>query len=172
MGSAMPEASLRRFELSETIGERLRTPFDATLSDPNRLRIQAALHGLEAGGSIRFTALAKALGLSDGNLSAHLAVLTEVGYVTTHESYTGKRRTRWYSATAVGREAFEAHVRALQLIVDSARARPVATPHPRSPQPEPTASTSTTSRSRTGWPRAAGSDRRIASAASANLGDE
>ncbi len=115
------EGTVRRFELSETVGEQLRTPFDATLSDPNRLRIQAALHGLEAGGSIRFTALAKALSLSDGNLSAHLAVLSEVGYVTTNETYTGKRRTRWYSASAVGREAFEEHVRALQLIVDSAR---------------------------------------------------
>lgn len=107
-------------ELPDSVGELLRTPFDATLSDPNRLRIQAALHGLGSAGSIRFTALAKALGLSDGNLSAHLAVLSEVGYATSQETYTGKRRTRWYSATAVGREAFEAHVRALELIVDAA----------------------------------------------------
>lgn len=90
------------------------------LSDPNRLRIQAALQGLTGTGSIRFTALAKALRLSDGNLSAHLAVLIEVGYVTTETTWTGKRRTRWFSASAAGREAFESHVRALQLIADSA----------------------------------------------------
>lgn len=90
------------------------------LSDPNRLRIQAALQGLTTDGSIRFTTLAKALHLSDGNLSAHLAVLSEVGYVTTESTWTGKRRTRWFSATPAGREAFEAHVRALQLIVESA----------------------------------------------------
>lgn len=107
--------------LEETIGEQLRTPFDAALSDPNRLRIQAALHGLPRDGSIRFTALAKALKLSDGNLATHLAVLSELGYVTARETYTGKRRTRWYSATAAGREAFEAHVAALQLIIDLAR---------------------------------------------------
>lgn len=105
----------------EGIDEHLRTPFDAALSDANRLRIQAALHGLAADGSIRFTALAKALNLSDGNLATHLAVLTEVGYVTVRSTYTGKRRTRWYSASATGREAFEAHVRALQLIVDLAQ---------------------------------------------------
>lgn len=112
---------LRRAELPDGIGELLRTPFDAALSDPNRLRIQAALHGLPAQGSIRFTALAKALKLSDGNLATHLAVLGEAGYVTVDETYTGKRRTRWFSATALGREAFDAHVRALKLIADSAQ---------------------------------------------------
>lgn len=117
----MSEESLHRSELPEQLSEQLRTPFDPTLSDPNRMRIQAALHGLPAQGSIRFTALAKALKLSDGNLATHLAVLSEMGYVTVHETYTGKRRTRWYSATAVGREAFDAHVRALKLIVDSTR---------------------------------------------------
>ncbi|GAB3927014.1 MarR family transcriptional regulator [Microlunatus endophyticus] len=118
----MSERSVDRSGLDEAIGEQLRTPFDAALSDPNRLRIQAALHGLPGDGSIRFTALAKALNLSDGNLATHLAVLSAVGYVAARETYTGKRRTRWYSATAAGREAFEAHVRALQLIIDAARA--------------------------------------------------
>lgn len=104
------------------LGEHLLAPFDEVLSDANRLRIQAALHGLTPGGSIRFTALAKALHLSDGNLASHLAVLSEVGYVTIESTYTGKRRTRWFSASAAGREAFETHVRTLQAIVDAARA--------------------------------------------------
>lgn len=118
------EQTLRSSELSAELGERLRTPFDAVLSDPNRLRIQAALHGLAPSGSIRFTALARALRLSDGNLSSHLAALCEVGYATSSSTFTGKRRTRWYSATAAGREAFDAHVGALQLIVDSSRMAP------------------------------------------------
>lgn len=113
-----------RSEFDDGIVEHLRAPFDAALSDANRLRIQAALHGLTADGSIRFAALAKALSLSDGNLASHLAVLSEVGYVTVHSTYTGKRRTRWYSASAAGRSAFEAHVRGLQLVVDAARLRP------------------------------------------------
>lgn len=117
----MSEPGPERTELTEEISAQLRTPFDSVLSDPNRLRIQAALHGLPASGSIKFTALAKALQLSDGNLSAHLAVLGEVGYVSSTSTYTGKRRTRWYSATALGREAFDEHVRALELIVDSSR---------------------------------------------------
>lgn len=118
------EQSLRSTELPDEIGERLRTPFDTVLSDPNRLRIQAALHGLAPSGSIRFTALVRALHLSDGNLSSHLSALCEVGYATSSSTFTGKRRTRWYSATAAGREAFDAHVDALQLIVDSSRMAP------------------------------------------------
>ena len=108
-------------ELSAELSDHLRDPFDSVFSDPNRLRIQAALHGLTNSGSIRFTALAKALHLSDGNLSTHLASLSEVGYVTSSSTYTGKRRTRWFSATARGREAFETHVHALQFIVDAAK---------------------------------------------------
>lgn len=117
----MSEQSPPSSELADGIGERLRTPLDVALSDANRLRIQAALHGLTTGGSIRFTALAKVLNLTDGNLAAHLAVLSEMGYVAIRSTYTGKRRTRWYSASAAGREAFEAHVRALQLVVDFER---------------------------------------------------
>ncbi|MGO1974488.1 MAG: transcriptional regulator [Propionibacteriaceae bacterium] len=117
----MSEQSPTRSDLGDDIAERLRTPLDAALSDANRLRIQAALHGLATDGSIRFTALAKVLNLTDGNLAAHLSVLSEVGYVSVRSTYTGKRRTRWYSASAAGRDAFEAHVRALQLVVDSAR---------------------------------------------------
>ncbi|WP_052460504.1 transcriptional regulator [Microbacterium gorillae] len=100
--------------------DALRAPFDSTLSDPTRLRIQAALHGIPRDGAIRFTALAKALELSDGNLAAHLSVLTEVGYVESNQTFTGKRRTRWFSSSATGREAFETHVRALQSVVDAA----------------------------------------------------
>lgn len=116
----MSERTSSPAELEEGVGELLRVPVDAALADPNRLRIQAALHGLAPGGSIRFTALAKALQLSDGNLAAHLSVLGDLGYVVADETFTGKRRTRWYSASAIGRDAFEAHVRALRTIVDAA----------------------------------------------------
>lgn len=98
----------------------LRVPFDSTLGDPTRLRIQAALHALPRDGSMRFTALAKLLALSDGNLAAHLAVLTEVDYVSAEETFTGKRRTRWYATTDAGRDAFTRHVRSLQAIIDVA----------------------------------------------------
>lgn len=101
------------------LADLLRTPFDTALADPTRLRIQAALHGLPTTGSIRFTALARALGLSDGNLAAHLGVLGEVGYVATSHTWTGRRRTTWYQATGAGREAFTRQVEALRTIAEA-----------------------------------------------------
>lgn len=108
-------------DLPDDLADRLRTPFDPVLSDPTRLRIQAALVGLPAEGSMRFTGLARALGLSDGNLGTHLATLTELGYVGTSTTTRGRRRTTWYSASPLGRQAFADHVAALRAVIDASR---------------------------------------------------
>jgi DNA-binding transcriptional ArsR family regulator len=104
----------------DEIAELLRSPFDAVLSDPVRLRLQAALHGLPADAEVTFTVLRRTLGLSDGNLGAHLAVLVDAGYAAGTYSWRGKRRTTRYSATATGRTAFAAHVRALRAVIEAA----------------------------------------------------
>lgn len=108
-------------EVPTELADRLRTPFDTTLSDPTRLRIQAALVGLPPDGSMRFTGLGRALGLSDGNLGTHLATLVEVGYVVTTATTRGRRRTTWYSASPLGRQAFAEHVAALRTVIAAAR---------------------------------------------------
>ncbi|MBZ2196642.1 transcriptional regulator [Occultella gossypii] len=107
----------RLHELPAEFADALRAPFDHLLTDPVRLRIQAALVALPAGGSMRFTTISRTLGISDGNLGSHLAVLAEVGYVDTEVTWRGKRRTTWYRVTEAGREAFERHVAALRGIV-------------------------------------------------------
>ena len=103
--------------LDPELQERLRAPFDPVLTDQNRLRIQAALVGLPAEGSIRFTELARILRMSDGNLGSHLAALTEHGYVQSEVTWQGRRRTRWYAATGAGRDAFADHVRGLRAVI-------------------------------------------------------
>ena len=108
-------------DFPESLAEVLRTPFDAVLSDPARLRLQAALHGLPPEGSMTFTALRKALQLSDGNLAAHLAILVDAGYAETTATWRGKRRTTRYTATSAGRAAFEAHVQALEAVIKASR---------------------------------------------------
>lgn len=108
----------------ESLAEILRTPFDPVLSDPVRLRLQAALHGLPPDGLMTFTALRKTLQLSDGNLAAHLAILVDAGYAATTATWRGKRRTTRYAATAAGRGAFEAHVQALEAVIRAARPAP------------------------------------------------
>lgn len=107
--------------LPEPVAELLRSPFDAVLSDPVRLRLQAALHGLPADASMGFTVLRKTLALTDGNLGAHLAVLLDTGYAAGTVSLRGQRRTTRYAATAVGRAAFLAHVQALEAVIEASR---------------------------------------------------
>lgn len=105
----------------EPVAELLRSPFDVVLSDPVRLRLQAALHGLPAEASMTFTVLRKTLALSDGNLGAHLAVLVDAGYAQCEVSWRGRRRTTRYAATAAGRAAFHAHVEALRAVIEASQ---------------------------------------------------
>jgi DNA-binding MarR family transcriptional regulator len=97
---------------------QLANPLDPVLSDSTRLRIQAALHALPTNTAMSFTILRKALALTDGNLGTHLHVLVDAGFVGTQEQWRGKRRTTLYRATSAGRAAFEAHVRALNAIIE------------------------------------------------------
>lgn len=105
--------------LSE-LAEMLASPLDPVLTDPTRLRIQAALHALAPATAMSFTILRKALMLTDGNLGMHLRVLVDAGFVATEERWRGKRRTTLYAATNTGRAAFDAHVAALNAIIRAA----------------------------------------------------
>lgn len=105
--------------LSE-LAEMLASPLDPVLTDPTRLRIQAALHALAPGTAMSFTILRKALALTDGNLGMHVRVLIDAGFVDTEERWRGKRRTTLYAATNAGRAAFDAHVAALNAIIRAA----------------------------------------------------
>ncbi|MDQ6636970.1 MAG: transcriptional regulator [Candidatus Dormibacteraeota bacterium] len=104
------------------VAELLRSPFDPVLVDGIRLRLQAALQGLPAGGSLSFTGLRRLLELTDGNLGMHLKVLVEAGYVEPTHSWRGRRRTTFYAPTAAGRAALERHVAALQAVISAAKA--------------------------------------------------
>jgi DNA-binding MarR family transcriptional regulator len=110
------------------LADLLASPLDPVLTDPTRLRIQAALHALPADAAMSFTILRKALMLTDGNLGKHVHVLVDAGFVSTQEHWRGKRRTTLYRATSAGRAAFDAHVQALNAIIrasaPSAAARP------------------------------------------------
>jgi DNA-binding transcriptional ArsR family regulator len=102
----------------------LASTLDPVLSDPTRLRIQAALHALPPASALSFTILRKALALTDGNLGMHVRVLTDAGFIGTDERWRGKRRTTLYHATSAGRAAFDEHVRALNAIIQAAGLSP------------------------------------------------
>jgi DNA-binding transcriptional ArsR family regulator len=65
-----------------------------------------------------FAFLKSALMVSDGNLSTHLSVLEDAGYVASSKAQTVKRTGKSrYSLTSSGRLAFAAYVAALESLV-------------------------------------------------------
>lgn len=82
-----------------------------------RLRIMAALVSLDKGEKADFTFLRDLLGLTDGNLSIHIQRLEEAGYVAVEKTFVGRRPKTWIMATPEGRDAFAAHVDALEEII-------------------------------------------------------
>jgi DNA-binding MarR family transcriptional regulator len=71
---------------------------------------------LVQGGRCEFTFLRDELGLTDGNLSRHLAVLADAGLVTV-DKLAGQRARTWVTATARGRRALRAEVAALRQLL-------------------------------------------------------
>jgi len=60
------------------------------------------------------------LDLTDGNLSRHLRVLGEAGYVAITKEFEGRRTRTWVVATQDGQTALGDHLAALQQIIDLA----------------------------------------------------
>jgi hypothetical protein len=83
-------------------------------------RVQALVHGLPGPvPSARRRADDPPASLSDSSAA---------GYVKVRKGYVGKRPRTWLSLTTAGRDAFAAHVAALQRIVEQAGA--TLTPQP------------------------------------------
>jgi DNA-binding MarR family transcriptional regulator len=95
------------------------TLLDDTIHQRVRLGILAVLTEAD---SADFAHLKERLDLTDGNLSRHLQVLEEAGYVQIEKGYEGKRPRTWVNATKEGRRAFGAHLAALQQLIDLAKA--------------------------------------------------
>lgn len=89
--------------------------FDETIHAPVRLRICGLLRHVQ---EIDFAVLRDTLGISDASLSKHLKILLDAGYVAITKSRsqhrTDARRLTWIKQTPQGRNAFDAHVQALQ----------------------------------------------------------
>lgn len=80
---------------------------DPLLHQPARTQLVAYLSGR---GEATFSELKRVLGVTDGNLGAHLAKLVEAGYVGTGEAAGAGRAQTAYSLTAAGRAALAEYV--------------------------------------------------------------
>lgn len=106
------------------------TEVDPVIHQPTRLRIMAALVGLEEGSQVEFGFLLDLLGLSDGNLSTHLRKLEEAGFIATEKGFVGRMPRTWITVTTEGRGAFSGYVAALEGILGTKAPAATAAPGP------------------------------------------
>ena len=64
-----------------------------------------------------FAYLRDALELTDGNLSQHLRVLEENGYVEIAKTFEGKKTRTWVAATKAGRSALASELSTLRALL-------------------------------------------------------
>jgi DNA-binding MarR family transcriptional regulator len=95
---------------------------DATIHQPVRLKIMAALKALPEGGMLEFVKLRDICGATEGNLGAHITTLETAGYVKVEKDFVGKRPRTRVSLTREGRRAFEDYVAFLQDILNPSAA--------------------------------------------------
>ena len=93
---------------------------DETIHQKIRLGIMSALM---ARGECDFRFLRDTLGVTDGNLSIHIAKLEEAGFITTRKEFVGRKPHTSYNATDAGRDAFTAYLKILESIVESPKHR-------------------------------------------------
>ncbi len=89
--------------------------------EPNRLAIVTEVSGHLSG--VVFSELRDRCGLTDGNLSRHLAALEKAGVVRIEKSFVGAKPRTTVFLTEVGRESFLEYLAALSEVLKSAAAR-------------------------------------------------
>lgn len=67
--------------------------------------------------SADFATLKELLGVTDGNLASHAKALEAENYIVVEKQFIGKKPNTSYKATKSGREAFRAHIDALESLI-------------------------------------------------------
>lgn len=67
--------------------------------------------------SADFSTLKELLGVTDGNLASHAKALEAEKYIAVEKQFIGKKPNTSYKATKSGREAFTAHIDALESLI-------------------------------------------------------
>lgn len=88
--------------------------FDDLIHAPNRLMICAMLEPVS---EMEFALLKEQLAVSDSVLSKHLKALSDVNYLNVEKATQNGRQRTWLSLSKAGKDAYNAHVRALKGIV-------------------------------------------------------
>jgi DNA-binding HxlR family transcriptional regulator len=86
---------------------------DRVIHEPARLMIMTVLFAVD---EADFVYLQRECGLTQGNLSSHLAKLEEAGYLTITKTFKGKYPLTICRLTRKGREAFESYSAAMRWV--------------------------------------------------------
>jgi DNA-binding MarR family transcriptional regulator len=87
---------------------------DRVIHEKGRLGIMSML---AASPELSFTELRDALAMTDGNLTTHIKVLQQEGYIAVAKSFQNNRPLTTCSLTAAGRKAFAEYINLLEKIV-------------------------------------------------------
>ena len=88
---------------------------DRVIHEKGRLAIMSAL---AATPELSFTELRDTLGMTDGNLTTHIRILQEEGFIAVAKSYQNNRPLTTCSLTKAGRKAFTGYIDLLEQIVN------------------------------------------------------
>lgn len=91
---------------------------DRVIHEKGRLAITSML---AASSELSFTELRDTLGMTDGNITAHVRTLQEAGYVAVTKSFQGSRPLTTFALTEAGRKAFAEYIGLLENIVSQTR---------------------------------------------------
>lgn len=91
---------------------------DRVIHEKGRLAIMSML---AASPQVSFMEMRSTLGMTDGNLTAHMRTLHEAGYVSVTKAFQQGRPLTTYALTEAGRKAFGAYVDLLEEIVRQTR---------------------------------------------------
>jgi DNA-binding HxlR family transcriptional regulator len=89
---------------------------DRTIHEPARLMIMTVLFAVK---EADFLYLQRECGLTQGNLSSHLAKLESAGYVLIEKTFKGKYPLTICSLTRKGRDAFDDYVQKMRVVSSS-----------------------------------------------------
>ena len=87
---------------------------DRDIHEKGRLAIMSALAGTA---ELSFTELRDTLDMTDGNLTTHIRILQEEGFISVTKSYQNNRSLTTCSLTKAGRKAFAGYIDLLEQIV-------------------------------------------------------
>lgn len=94
--------------------QHLITSLDDAVHQRVRLAVMTTLCG---GLEVEFANLRNTLGLTDGNLGRHLALLADRGYISINRTRTGRRWRSWVRLTPAGESALAAEALVLREVL-------------------------------------------------------